>query len=263
MYHKKYKFPCYAVNLHVISFPVRHTDNFRFDGRHCICDLMAHAMLRKLCSVDLTGKARSICKPKFQKKATNFVDKTVHKNSFSVGFFIWVFGFQIDIFVNGKIETSLKSHCVVKLPVDDRLNNFRAKFLFHGLYWIQFNAYSALSRLTDLGIYYITRCGIWLLTIFHIPYIHFQREMRKVTSPKWYLSFLFSIDIFVTVFQLFRLFVSILIHNNSFTVIQRRMYGNVNFTRSWRDYVSGFGNQQGDFWLGLSHIYYLTSTGMH
>ena len=26
-------------------------------------------------------------------------------------------------------------------------------------------------------------------TIFHISYIHFQRELRKVTSPKWYLSF--------------------------------------------------------------------------
>ena len=48
---------------------------------------------------------------------------------------------------------------------------------------------SAFSRLTDLGIYDITRCGILLLTIFHIPYIHFQRELRKVTSPKWYLSF--------------------------------------------------------------------------
>ena len=31
-----------------ISFPVRHTANFRFDGRHCIGDLMANAMVRKL-----------------------------------------------------------------------------------------------------------------------------------------------------------------------------------------------------------------------
>ena len=49
---------------------------------------------------------------------------------------------------------------------------------------IQLTVHSAVSRLTDLGIYDITRCGIWLLTIFHIPYIHFQRELRKVTSPK-------------------------------------------------------------------------------
>ena len=31
-----------------ISFPVRHTDNFRFDGRHCFGDLMAHAMIGKI-----------------------------------------------------------------------------------------------------------------------------------------------------------------------------------------------------------------------
>ena len=31
-----------------ISFPVRHTANFRFDGCHCIGDLVANAMVRKL-----------------------------------------------------------------------------------------------------------------------------------------------------------------------------------------------------------------------
>ena len=62
-------------------------------------------------------------------------------------------------------------------------------FAQHGLFEIQLTVYSALSRLTDLGIYDITRCGIWLLKIFHIQYIHFQRELRKVTSPKWHLSF--------------------------------------------------------------------------
>ena len=61
-------------------------------------------------------------------------------------------------------------------------------FAQHGLFEIQLTVYSALSRLTDLGIYDITRCGIWLLTIFHIPYIHFQRELRKVTSPIYWLG---------------------------------------------------------------------------
>ena len=32
----------------IISFPVRHTVYFLFDGRHSIGDLMAHAMIRKL-----------------------------------------------------------------------------------------------------------------------------------------------------------------------------------------------------------------------
>ena len=75
-------------------------------------------------------------------------------------------------------------------------------FVQHGLFEIHLTVYSALSRLTDLRIYDITRCGIWLLTIFHIPYIHFQRKLRKVTSPKWYLSFFVqyttSLDVYHT-----------------------------------------------------------------
>ena len=65
-------------------------------------------------------------------------------------------------------------------------------FVENGLFGIILTVFSALSRLTDHDIYYITRCRIWLLTIFHIPYIHFQRELRKVTPPKLYLSFLYN-----------------------------------------------------------------------
>ena len=129
MYHKKYKFPCSAVNVHVtIRFvyfiSCKTSNNFRFDGRHCIGDLMAHTIIRKLCSctLNLTDKVLSKCKPKFQRKTSNFSDKTNHKNSifFLLVFFIGVFLFPIDIFVNSKIEIPLKSHYVVKLPVDER-----------------------------------------------------------------------------------------------------------------------------------------------
>ena len=76
--------------------------------------------LGNFCTVNLTDKVLSTCKPKFQKKATNFADKTNHNNSFLLGFFIRVFAFPIDIFVNGNMETPLKSHCVVDVPVDER-----------------------------------------------------------------------------------------------------------------------------------------------
>ena len=66
-------------------------------------------------------------------------------------------------------------------------------FIQHGLYGILLTVYSALSRLTDHGIYYITRCRIWLLTIFHIPSICFQRELGNFTPQKLYFSFCFSI----------------------------------------------------------------------
>ncbi|XP_025112657.1 angiopoietin-related protein 7-like isoform X2 [Pomacea canaliculata] len=38
-------------------------------------------------------------------------------------------------------------------------------------------------------------------------------------------------------------------------VIQRRRDFTVNFNRNWTEYVNGFGNISGDFWLGLNAIY--------
>ena len=111
----------------LISFPVRHTDNFRFDWRHCIGDLMAHTNVPwfgNFCTVNVTDKVLFTWKPKFQKKATNFSFKTIHKNSFFFAillqFFILVLGFPIDIFVDGYIEIPLISHCMAILPVNER-----------------------------------------------------------------------------------------------------------------------------------------------
>ena len=43
------------------------------------------------------------------------------------------------------------------------------------------------------------------------------------------------------------------------TVFQRRMDGTVNFYRKWADYVKGFGDLNGEFWLGLDKIHRLTA----
>ncbi|KAL3885207.1 hypothetical protein ACJMK2_025295 [Sinanodonta woodiana] len=43
------------------------------------------------------------------------------------------------------------------------------------------------------------------------------------------------------------------------TVIQRRVNGNVDFYREWFDYKKGFGDPNGNLWLGNDYIHDLTS----
>uniref|UniRef100_A0A8D3C853 Fibrinogen C-terminal domain-containing protein n=1 Tax=Scophthalmus maximus TaxID=52904 RepID=A0A8D3C853_SCOMX len=42
------------------------------------------------------------------------------------------------------------------------------------------------------------------------------------------------------------------------TVFQRRMNGNENFYRPWKQYKTGFGNVAGEYWLGLENIHLMS-----
>ena len=47
------------------------------------------------------------------------------------------------------------------------------------------------------------------------------------------------------------------------TVFQRRHNGLVDFYRDWEDYKQGFGYVNGDYWLGLQNLHWLTSTARY
>ncbi|XP_067940559.1 fibrinogen-like protein 1 [Watersipora subatra] len=45
---------------------------------------------------------------------------------------------------------------------------------------------------------------------------------------------------------------------SGWTLIQRRLDGTIDFNKGWDEYAHGFGNIQGEYWIGLENLFYLT-----
>ena len=50
-------------------------------------------------------------------------------------------------------------------------------------------------------------------------------------------------------------------NGGGWTILQRRVDANVSFDRSWKEYVAGFGDPNGNHWLGLKAMHHLTEKG--
>ncbi|XP_035697762.1 fibrinogen-like protein 1 [Branchiostoma floridae] len=57
----------------------------------------------------------------------------------------------------------------------------------------------------------------------------------------------------------FDVFCDMTTDGGGWTVIQKRFSGRLNFDRYWADYNKGFGNVEGEHWLGLDKIHNLTA----
>ncbi len=61
--------------------------------------------------------------------------------------------------------------------------------------------------------------------------------------------------------SLIRVYCDMITDGGGWIVFQKRTNSSVNFNRDWKAYENGFGNLQGNFWLGLEALHNLTKGG--
>ena len=87
-----------------------------------------------------------------------------------------------------------------------------------------------------------------------------SQELRRSLKIRWQakMSGLYKID--PDGLGEFEVFCDQKTAGGGWTVFQRRQDGSVDFFRGWNDYKRGFGNLNGEFWLGLDKIHRLTAS---
>ena len=63
---------------------------------------------------------------------------------------------------------------------------------------------------------------------------------------------------YLTIYTLYTLYIKKT--NVNWVVMVKRMNCDVNFTRTWKDFVAGFGKPDGDMWIGLDKLHRITAS---
>ena len=85
-----------------------------------------------------------------------------------------------------------------------------------------------------------------------------SQELRRSLKIRWQDEWLYKID--PDGLGEFEVFCDQKTAGGGWTVFQRRQDGSLDFFRGWNDYKRGFGNLNGEFWLGLDKIHRLTAS---
>ena len=83
-----------------------------------------------------------------------------------------------------------------------------------------------------------------------------KRDCLEFRKAGYKINGLYSIAI--STFTHVSVFCDQTTQGGGWTVIQRRIDGSVDFYRNWKEYKHGFGNLNGEFWLGNDNIHELT-----
>lgn len=92
----------------------------------------------------------------------------------------------------------------------------------------------------------------------HCPQIHQPQSCNEATSCTR-VSGIYNLTVKRYSNQSFNVFCDSQNFEGNWLYILRRNDGSENFNRPWLDYVKGFGNPAGEYWIGLENLYALTN----
>lgn len=88
-------------------------------------------------------------------------------------------------------------------------------------------------------------------------------DQEQYECPKGKISGVYTLQPNDTSLERIEVYCEHSVQNGDWIVIHRRESGMLNFSRNWTDYKVGFGDLNGDHWLGLENVHRLTRRGQY